>query len=402
MAAHIKSIAAAPPTLYPWQSPDQGVTTIGVVDPCYGSSHVIYGLDTERYRHRTLKTLPLQKLDRGVTFFQFTPLILDANVPLVHTWNAVPLNKDYVVSFELELPRYLGGPSTAQVKRGMRLLDSDRCKRILALSDFAQRFARQRFEEFGFGHLADKMEVFRGAIPDVYGPEGRPAKRARASFADKPLSAVVIGTQLFRKGGMYAIQAFERLRAKGMNVELTLIGDFETESYAFGEGLPDAETWRERARSHDWIRFTPPIPNSRVFPELLAHDISIYASLDESLGWLPIEAGMLGVPVIGARVCAFPELIADRETGWLIDLPLREDGRWAGLALTGPAKLAALEDANERIVAGIEECLTAVYDDPDLLERWGAEGHRRMTALYGMKQASEALERIYDRVLGVP
>ena len=400
MAKHIKSISAPPMPLRPWQKPKEGVTTIGVIDPCYGSSHVIYGLDMQRYRHRTLSTLPLKKLDRKVTFFRFTPLVLDTQVPLLHTWNAIPLNRDFIVSFELEMPRYLGGPSDAQVRYAMRLLSGNRCKGLLALSDFAYNFAKRRFEEFGYAHLTEKMQVFRGAIPDVY-PDGqqRIPRINRPSFVEKPLSAVVIGTQLFRKGGMYAITAFERLRAKGLNVALTLIGDFERESYAFGEGLPDAAEWRARARSHDWIRFVGPIPNSQVFPELLAHDLTIYTSLDESLGWLPIEAQMLGVPVVGAAVCAFPELVADRQAGWLVELPLREDGRWSGLELQGPEKIAALAEADERIVAGIVDCMEEVYRKPELIEQWGAEGHRRMTALYGMEQASRTLERIYDSVL---
>ncbi|CAN5289644.1 hypothetical protein BH11PSE5_BH11PSE5_10870 [soil metagenome] len=402
MAQHIKSISAAPEILYPWQAALRDGTTIGIVDPCYGSSHVIYGLATPNYRHRTLPTVPLKRLDRRVTFFQFTPYILNWSLPLVHTWNAVPLNRDFIVSFELELPRYLHGPSDAQVERGMAILASSRCKKILALSEFAQRYATQRFERYGMGRLVEKMEVFRGAVPDPL-PQGETiASRAdRASFEEKPLSAVVIGTQLFRKGGMYAIQAFERLRARGLNVTLTLIGDFESESYAFGEGNPDPSEWRERARSHDWIRFIGPVPNSQVFSELRAHDICIYTSLDESLGWLPIEAAMLGVPVIGAAVCAFPELVGDRTTGWLVDMPLREDGRWSGLEVTGPAKLAALEDANERIVAGIEDCIATVYEDPSLLVTWGTAGREWATANYGMDAASEKLERIYDAVLGV-
>lgn len=402
MALHIKSISSPPERLYPWQNPADRATTIGVIDPCYGSSHVIYGLNTPRYSHRTLSTLPLKRLDDAVTYYQFTPFVLDWSLPLIHTWNAVPLNRDFIVSFELELPRYLGGPSDAQVRRGLDILASDRCRKILALSDFAFRYAKRRFEKYGVGELSGKMEVFRGAVPDPMPAGALVADRAnRLPFSEKPISALVVGTQLFRKGGMYAIQAFERLRAAGYNVSLTLIGDFETNSYAFGEGIPDAAEWRARARSHDWIRFTGPVPNAQVFVELLAHDICIYTSLDESLGWLPIESAMLGVPVIGAAVCAFPELIDDRATGWLVEMPLREDGRWSGLELTGSAKLAALDDANKRLVAGIEACLMTVYEDPALLVQWGIAAREWAVSQYGMAAASQRLEQIYDGVLGI-
>ena len=371
-----------------------------MIDPCYGSSHVIYGLDTPRYCHRTLSTLPLKRLDGKGTFFRFTPYILDWSAELVHTWNAIPLNRDFIVSFELELPRYLNGASDSQVRRGMDILAGPRCKKILALSDFARRYATQRFEHHGMEQLAAKMEVFRGGVPDPTPPSEAIASRAdRVSFADKPLSGVVIGTHLFHKGAMHAIQAFEQLRARGLNVTLTLIGDFELSSHTFGEGIPDAAKWRARANSHDWIRIIGPVPNNEVFEELRDHDICIYTSLDESLGWLPIEAAMLGVPVIGAAVCAFPELVGNRTTGWLIEMPLREDGRWSGLELSGPAKFAALDDANKRIVAGIEECIAAVYSDAALLWQWGSAARAWATKTYGMAAAATELERIYDKAL---
>jgi glycosyltransferase involved in cell wall biosynthesis len=371
-----------------------------VIEPCYGSSHVIYGLETPRYEHRTLATLPLKLLDRRVTFFAFTPFILNMPVPLVHTWNALPINGEFIVSFELELPRYLGGATDTQVRRGLNILNSDRCKRILPLSDFARRYAESRFSQLGLGHLVDKMTVFRGGVPDPLSAGAQMNTRFnRRSFVEKPLSAVVIGTQLFRKGGMYAIKAFERLRAAGADVRLTLIGDFERDSYAFGEALPNADEWRARAHGHDWIRFIGPVSNEDVYKELSAHDLCIYTSLDESLGWLPIEAAMLGVPVIGAAVCAFPELVGHRTTGWLIDLPLREDGRWSGLELEGSAKVAALADADARVVTGIRNCVAALMDDPTLLGQWGTCGRAWATQTYGMTAASQELERIYDDVL---
>lgn len=399
MGMYIKSITAAPPKLYPWQKPEAGVTTIGIIDDCYSSSHLLYGVPMERYRHRFLPILPLRKLDRKGTFFKFTPVILDTSLPLVHCFNATPVNRDFVVSYELELPRYFGNPSDTQINVAMRFLDSDRCKRILAMSDFAIKFAKLDFERRGFGHLVNKIELYRGAVPNPYpAGETRASRAGRPSFSEKPLSAAIIGTHLFRKGGMYAIQAFERLRAQGMNVSLSLIGDFETESYAF-DTLPSREEWRARAQSHDWIRFTGPVPYAQVYGELLAHDLCVYTSVDESLGWVPIEAGMLGVPVIAARVCAFEETVGHDEGGWLVDLPLREDGRWSGLGLHGPAKAAADADANERLVDGIVEACTAVYNDPSLLEKWSARGHERTKANYGVDVAAKALERVYDTVL---
>ncbi len=394
-----KSSAPMPAVHHPWQLGGSYRHTIGVVEPCYGSGHVIYGLPREKYTHMEVLTAPLKALDGKTTFHAFTPFILDLSIPLIHTWNAIPRNRDFIVSFELELPRYLHAPSDEQLRRGMELLRSSRCKAILALSDFAYGFAKNNFAKHGFPDLVDKMSVFRGAIIDPLDPQGIPERRSpRASFADKPFSAVVIGTDLFRKGGMYAIQAFENLRARGFEVDLTLIGDFGKDSYVFKNYLPNADEWRDRAKSHSWIKFSGAIPNAQVFDVLRAHDICLYPSLDESLGWLIIEAGMLGVPVLGNRLCAFPELIKHQQTGWLVDLPQRDNGRW--IAIDRPEILnESLDEANDLIVKGIEDCVEYVHRNPDSLAEWGRNGRDMMKRLYGMEAAGRELERIYDTVL---
>ncbi len=397
---HLKSAAPKPSKLMPWDRLPAGKTPIGVIDPCYGSSRVIYGLPTPHHAHVTLPRLPLRRLDHDSTFFEFTPLVLDARVPLLHTWNMIPVNGDFLMSFELEIPRYLRQPAEWQVRFGLDRLSSPRCKGLLALSEFARRHALRVFQAHGYEHLADKLDVFRGGVWDPFAkglpsPSGQPG-----NGRDRPLTAIVIGTQLFRKGGMYSIEAFERLRAQGLDVRLTLVGDFESRCYAFREGIPDREAWRRRAASHDWITLMPPVPFAQVFQLLLSHDVCLYPSLDESLGWLPIEAAMAGRPVIGARIAAFPEFVQHDKTGWLIDIDLDASERWVGLRLQGEAHRQALAEVRERMVSGIEAAMRRLAEAPDTGPTWGAAGRVAMQSMYDMAQAGADLEAIYRRALG--
>ena len=213
----IKAATSKPPRHYPWDVAGSFANTVGVLWPCYGSGHVIYGLNTRRYDHRTVAKATLQRLDTDSTYFKATPFVLDASVPLLHTFNVIPVNKNFIVSYELELPRYLGSPTPAQLARGMRWLDGPRCKKILAMSDFAYRYARKRLEKAGFTRAVEKLGVFRGAVADPLRGGALP-DTPRVSFDAKPFSAIVIGSELFRKGGMQAIRAFERLRDEGLNV----------------------------------------------------------------------------------------------------------------------------------------------------------------------------------------
>lgn len=394
----IKAATQNPPRHYPWDFWHSCAYTIGVLWPCYGSGHVIFGLDTKKYIHRSLATLTLRRLDNESTYFKATPLVLGPSIPLLHTFNVIPANKDFIVSFELELPRYLGSPKKTQLERGMKWLDGPRCKKILALSDFAYRYAHKRLKKNHSVAALSKLAVFRGAVADPLRGSVLPS-RLRAPFAEKPFSAVVIGSQLFRKGGMHAILAFERLRRAGLKVRLTLIGRFETDCYAFRESLPDAAMWQARAAGHDWIDFKGPLPNAQVLHELQSHDICLYPSMDESLGWLTIEAGMVGVPVVGNRICAFTELIAHQHSGWLIDLPVDEDGRWAGISMAGAAHRDAVKDASDLIVEGIEACVLHLHDRPHLIGEWGRNAREFMRDRYDMNSASIELEHIYDEAL---
>ncbi|HEY0794649.1 MAG TPA: glycosyltransferase family 4 protein [Acidisarcina sp.] len=399
-SAVLKKVGTPPP-LRPFWKLGEADNVIGVIEPCYSATHVVYGMDSEKYVHQTLHVAPLKKLDmRKGTFFHFTPLIIDASVPLVHTLNRIPVNKDFIVSFELELPRYLLRTTPARIRFAMKLLRSSRCKKILPWSEFAYKNAAKRLTDFGFADVIPKMEIFRGGFRDPLLRPGLPPRPRAAAFGAEPLTAVIIGTHLFRKGGMYSIQAFEKMQAMGMNVRLTIIGDFEKHSYAFGALTPDLDRWRARAKSHDWIDFMGPIPNNEVFNQLRRHHVCLYPSLDESLGWLQVEAMMIGTPVVANRVCAFPEIVDHMRTGWLTDLPLQESGRWEGIGAPAEFHKEAIARADDLATQGIVDCMTLLYNNPALLEEWSRAGRERSCAMYGMEVASKHLEDIYDRVLG--
>lgn len=395
----IKSISRVPDNLWPWQNLDNERPTIGVLQPCYGAGHTIYGLGTSKYNFRKVPAFPFGPLLSRYPFLRFTPFLLDMRLPLVHSWNAIPLNKDFLVSFELELPRYLGSPNDEHVVFGLKQLASSRCKGILALSEFAYKFAELRFKKYGFDELIDKMSIFRGGVPDL-DPQNYMNKEGVFPLKQHDFTGVVIGTSLFRKGGMYAIEAFKRLREdEGLDVSLTLIGNFEEQCYALNPYTPSRDVWQKKALEYDWIKFTGPIPFNQIFPSLLAHDVCLSVSIDESLGWLPIEAAMMGKPVAGARVCAFPEFVHHKKTGWLIDVPLRDDGRWIGIDNAGQAKKQLNEEVFDTLVQGIMDCVRTLYNDRSLARTWGQEGRRRIQEIYGMKQAKERLEEIYNQIL---
>ncbi|MBC7973938.1 MAG: hypothetical protein H7138_03060, partial [Myxococcales bacterium] len=111
---------------------------VGIVAPSYGSEKVSYGLAPEGYTFHKVARIPLHRFERSGTFWHQTPLLLDHPVALVHTFNELPVGlRPFVVSFENELPRYLGEPAPWQLDAGYALIASARCRGVLALSEAA-------------------------------------------------------------------------------------------------------------------------------------------------------------------------------------------------------------------------------------------------------------------------
>src|SRR3982751_2886615 len=115
-----QSAAAVPARHWGVRRMDDASRVVGVVAPHYNLERLSYLLPVPGYRFVTLRRLPLHRLEKGGTFWGNTPLLLDRSVPLVHTWNMLPPNaRRFVISFELELPRYLGRPRPWQMRTGL-------------------------------------------------------------------------------------------------------------------------------------------------------------------------------------------------------------------------------------------------------------------------------------------
>src|ERR1019366_3208155 len=108
-------------------------------------------------------------------------------------------------------------------------------------------------------------------------------------------------------------------------------------------------------------------------PELVrALDILLLPSWEEPFGRALIEAMALGVPVIATNVGGPPEIIEDGREGYL--LPPREPRAWA-LAISRLAQ------------------------DPQLAQRMGRAGRRRVEAAFTVGHHVAAMVDVYERAL---
>lgn len=364
-----------------------GRRVIGVVAPSYGLERVAYMMPSDRHRYVKLSAVPLHRLERRGTYWNQSPLIVGPRVALVHTFNQIPINRRFAVSVEMELPRFLGSPSASQMRAGFDRLMSDRCRGIWPLSEAARAYIQRRFERHGAGALAAKTEVFRGAVqPLAAGAE-------RAGYSERgPIKLLFVGTDGLRKGLGPTLEAVERLRAGGVEVEITVIGR-ATEKVYLVPGQTFATDRVDALLGRPWVTRHRAMPNREVRALMGTHDLFVFPTMDESLGWVAAEAGLSGLPTISTDVFALPELVRDGETGWTIPVPLNEDRRWIHIGDTGG------RDAWDAIQATIADRLVAtiaaIAADRGIIARFGGNAKSYITRLYGIDVATAHLERLY-------
>ena len=126
---------------------------------------------------------------------------------------------------------------------------------------------------------------------------------------NKKVRILYLGSLTKYKGPQILLKAIERMDMKdGMNVRCDL----------YGEGILREELQQMINENGLDAEIHPPVPYQEI-PDLYAKaDIVVFPSLwPEPFGRIAIEAMAAGKPVIGSRVGAIPELIAE-ETGILV------------------------------------------------------------------------------------
>lgn len=367
---------------------------VGVIAPSYGLEHVSYGVPVPGVSFCTLKVATARRLETRSQFFAHTPLVIGPRVDLVHSLNHLPLQvptrRPFVVSAELEMPRLLGSPASWQTRFALEALESSACRRILPLSQAAMRFMVRRFEAAGRGHLADKTEIFRGAVLPP------PALRITRDPA-APIRFLFVGGDGLRKGLGAAVEAVRRLNAVGIDTHLTAIGRPTETTYAIPGTTIPSNVLRRALADSPFVTHFPKASNAEVRSLMTRADALLLPTADESLGWVVIEAGLTGLAVAATGIFAIPELVEHGTTGWLLGVETDKDDRWAPLGK--PEAKAAWAGFQEGLIADIVAFGEAIAADPALPDCMGANARERLEPMYLPQYAAPRLRAIYEAAL---
>jgi len=170
-----------------------------------------------------------------------------------------------------------------------------------AIFPLSERLRRSFIDDFG---------IPEQRVHAVYAGPNFTARRAQAvpvaEAAPRPPTVLFVGLQFHRKGGDTLVESFRRVRMRLPNAELVLAG--VPVGYVQGPG----------------IRCLGALDKNQ--PEGAAALAAAYASADvfalptrfEPFGIAFVEAMHFGLPCVGPRAWAVPEIIADGETGFTV------------------------------------------------------------------------------------
>jgi len=173
--------------------------------------------------------------------------------------------------------------------------------------------------------------------------------------------AMLVGMVAFlapQRGVREFIRAAHSVVRAAPSVQFVLVGD--------GPMREEAEALRRELRLDDHLRLVGEVDSTRDL--ISSFDILVVASLSEGSSVVAMEAMVAGKPVVATNVGGLPEVVADGETGIIVE----------------PGNSAALADAIVRLVG-----------DPQKTAQIGEKGRQRAATKFNIDDMVERTKGVY-------
>ena len=151
------------------------------------------------------------------------------------------------------------------------------------------------------------ITIHNGIAPIDFLP--RQEAREKLNLPENQFIVGSIGNLYKTKGFAYLIEATKKLIDEGIEITTVIIGE--------GGGRKSLTELIKRHKLEDNVILAGRIPEAAKL--LSAFDIYVCSSVKEGLSYTIIETMLNGLPIIATRVGGNPELIADGQTGILIN-----------------------------------------------------------------------------------
>jgi glycosyltransferase involved in cell wall biosynthesis len=345
---------------------------------------------------------PLNKLRSnldGATLFN--PLHA-GRADLIHAFNRIPFNrKPYVIGFESHLPRVFGLERSWYEKLLFSALRSERCRRIVAISDYAARGFRRGLAEAGIG--TDARSELEAKLTRRY--PNLPVGEEWGADMDvgTPWVLTFVGNHFARKGGCTAVRIAELCLERGLEVEVNIVSSLQCGGPIWTDPEP-AEAFADYLALLDLpnVNHLSNLPNEAVRALLARSHFSILTTFGDTFGFSALEAMSVGTPVIATAQGALPEVIEDDVSGILLDAaitPGTDGWIWPYAQRSAPQFVALFRQHVERMARESVERIAAVLSERGRYRAMRRAAHGRVQTAFDSLDASAYWDSLYCEVL---
>jgi glycosyltransferase involved in cell wall biosynthesis len=208
--------------------------------------------------------------------------------------------------------------------------------------------------------------IYNGFDPERFRPLPGPDANLMKHLGISRSDAVILyaGRLIGLKGVQTLLRAARRI-PKHVPVKVLIVGE--------GEGRGALESLSRELGLERQAVFAGFVPHGGIPPYFGLARFAVFPSLaDEAFGISICEAMACGLPVIGTRVGGIPELIAEGQTGFLVE---------------------------PRDEAGLAEKMGLLLEDPEGGRKMGQRAAERVRELFTWGKVVDRLVRVYHRVL---
>ncbi|UFU05027.1 glycogen synthase [Ruania halotolerans] len=292
------------------------------------------------------------------------PHVLSAHsLEPLRPWKAEQLGGGYALSSWAERTAYEGAERVIAVSAGMR-------------RDILRSYPQLDPEKVVVVHNGIDLDAWKRPEP------AQAAEIARKHGVDPDRPAVIFVGRITRQKGLpYLLAAARDLPEE---VQLVLCAG-APDTKELGAEVSEAVAELQRTRTGVvWI--DEMLPRAEVVGLLAASTVFVCPSVYEPLGIVNLEAMAVGLPVVASATGGIPEVVADGETGLLVDLEQIQDG--TGTPVNPQA-----------FVTDLTRALTEVATDPERARRLGEAGRSRAEAEFAWAAIGERTLEVYRAVL---
>jgi glycosyltransferase involved in cell wall biosynthesis len=208
------------------------------------------------------------------------------------------------------LCRTLGGPPFSFTVHGPEEFDSPKALGLgekVRLASFVlgiSEFTRSQIYRWADHADWSKIHVVRCGLDPSYLDGSGPVS------PNSSRRLLCIGRLAEQKGQLLLVEAAGKLRDRGVDFELVLVGD--------GPMRGEIERLIDRLKLGDRVRLAGWMSKPEVRQALVDTRVMVLPSFAEGLPVVLMEALAIGRPVITTYVAGIPELVTPEESGWLV------------------------------------------------------------------------------------